>query len=101
MHGGRGIELRRRARVAIALPPDRPRTEADAVQIRLLRAAGPSTRLAVALSLSAAVRDLAVRAIRERHPDWPEQEVLLQFAEIHYGPELARKIRDYLESQQT
>lgn len=39
---------------------------------------------------------LSRRAIRTRHPDWSEQEVLLEFVAVHYGRELAERVRNHL-----
>jgi hypothetical protein len=49
--------------------------EAEAVQIELLRRAGPARRAQMALELSAQVIGLARRAIRRSHPKAPESEV--------------------------
>ena len=70
---------------------------ADRVQVELLRAAGSTRRAALACSLSSSVIGLARQAIRQRHPSYDEQEVLLEFAALHYGPELAQHVRRYLE----
>jgi hypothetical protein len=68
------------------------------VQIELLRAAGTEGRAARAFALSELVISLARAAIRERHPELPESEILLRFAQIHYGHELAQAVRRRLES---
>jgi hypothetical protein len=70
---------------------------ADRKQLELLRAAGPARRLARARSLSGTVVGLARQAIRARHPDLTEREVLLRFVEAHYGPALARCVREHLQ----
>jgi hypothetical protein len=69
---------------------------ARAVQIELFRRAGPARRFALARSLSASTMTLARDAIRRRHPDWDEREVLLEFARVHYGVELGERVRAYL-----
>lgn len=66
------------------------------VQLGLLRAATPARRLALARSLSTTTIMLAREAIRRRHPQWSEREILLEFARVHYGDELALRVRDYL-----
>lgn len=71
--------------------------EAEEVQIRLLREAGVTRRLALAMSLSQTAIELSRSAIRERHPDWPDREVQLEFVRLCYGEELAREVRAYLE----
>jgi hypothetical protein len=69
--------------------------DAERVQIELLRAATPSRRLALVRSLSATVVDLSRRAIRRAHPDLSEREVLLRWVALHYGEELAERVRAY------
>ncbi|MEK6608540.1 MAG: hypothetical protein AABZ30_12845 [Myxococcota bacterium] len=71
-------------------------TGADRVQVALLRAAGMGRRAALAVSLSSSVIALARAAIRKRHPEYAEREVLLAFVEVHYGRSLAERLRRYL-----
>jgi hypothetical protein len=66
-------------------------------QVELLRAAGPTVRAGRALALSASVIDLSRNAIRRRHPHWSETEVRLAFAALHYGGEVAARVRAELE----
>jgi len=70
--------------------------EAERVQIELLRAASPARRLALALSLSQTCSDLARAALRRAHPDDSEQEIRLRYAELHYGQDLAQRVRRHL-----
>ena len=70
---------------------------ADQIQIELLRRAGPGKRLALARSLTTTVVSLARQAIRRRHPTAHEDEVLLEFVSVHYGPDLAARVRRYIE----
>jgi hypothetical protein len=81
----------------MALPVSPKDDRADRKQIELLRAAGPAHRAQLALSLSAQVIAMARRAISDAHPDLSPREVDLRFVEIHYGPELAAKLRRFLE----
>jgi hypothetical protein len=76
--------------MARPVPEDRA---ARAVQLDLLRNATPERRFSLARSLSASTIALARAAIRQRHPDWTEQDVLLEFARVHYGEELTDQIR--------
>ena len=62
------------------------------MQIRLLREAGVQRRFALAMSLSQTAIELSRRAIRERHPDWSEREVKLEFVRLCYGKDLAREV---------
>lgn len=71
---------------------------AEAVQIDLLRRAGPARRAAMALALSARVIALARRALRRSHPEETEVESRLRFVELHYGRELAAGVRRRLAS---
>lgn len=70
---------------------------AEALQIDLLRAAGPGRRLSLALSLTETVFELARSAIRRSMPEASEEEVRLRFVEVHYGADLARDVRAYIE----
>lgn len=69
---------------------------AESVQLALLREAAVARRLATAFSLSRTVIGLARAAIRRRCPDLDERQVLLRFVELHYGAELAEKLRNDL-----
>jgi hypothetical protein len=76
--------------MARPVPEDR---SARTVQLELLREAGPSRRFALARSLSSTTIELARDAIRRRHPEWNEGEVLLEFVRVHYGSGLADLVR--------
>jgi len=65
-------------------------------QIELLQLATTAQRFARVRSLSQSAVQLARRAIRRSMPDASEQEVMLAFVSIHYGAELADRLRDYL-----
>ncbi len=71
---------------------------AEAVQLELLRKAGPQRRAAMALQLSDTVIALAKRAIREAHPHETDEELAVRFVAIHYGDELAEGLRRHFES---
>jgi hypothetical protein len=66
---------------------------ANRVQIGLLRAATPARRFALMRSLSATVLHLSRRAIAEADPSLSGREVLLRWAEVHYGRDLAGRVR--------
>ena len=68
-------------------------TRADWVQVELIRRQSVGQRVARMRSLSAEVIEMSRRAIRKLHPDWSEREVLLEWAAVHYGRELADKLR--------
>jgi hypothetical protein len=68
-----------------------------AVQIDLLRRAGPERRAALAGRLSDSVIYLSRRALSERSPAGIDAlELKLRWAELHYGADLAERIRAYL-----
>lgn len=74
--------------------------EAERVQIELLRRASTAQRVARCRSLSTMTMELARRAIRRQHPDWDDREVQLHFVALHYGEDLASRVRSYLESRE-
>jgi hypothetical protein len=61
----------------------------------LLRQRTPAQRLAIAMSLTRAVRELAVAGIRSAHPNASPREVQAELAARMYGPELARRLFGY------
>lgn len=75
---------RANARVSNMTPRDTSR-QAEAAQIERLRQAGPEARLAMAADMSDAVRELALAAIRRRHPDFDAQRVGQLLAEHLHG----------------
>lgn len=68
------------------------------IQNGLLRNAGVARRAKVARSLSVTVIELSRRALRERMPAATEQEVLLRWVALEYGPDLARRVAAYTEA---
>lgn len=83
----------------MALPPASVDPVADRVQVRLLREAGAARRASLGLSLSRSTIALARQAIRHRHPEFTEREVLLEFVRVHYGATLAAGVRSRLENR--
>ena len=79
----------------MAQPLAEDRTE-RAVQVDLFRRAGTARRFALARSLSRSTIELARSAIRRRHPEWSDHEVLLEFVRVHYGADLAGCVRAYV-----
>ena len=67
-----------------------------AMQVRLLREAGPNRRLALACSMTQSAREMSREGIRRRHPDLSELEVKLKLGELCYGRELIAHVRAYL-----
>ena len=70
---------------------------AEEVQLQLLRAASPARRFAIMQSLTASVVRMARKGIREANPKLNEQEQRLLFVEVHYGRELAERLRTFLD----
>lgn len=68
-------------------------TEALAVQLAGLRKMSSSERIRQTFTMSRRLRDMALNAIRRRHPGWAESEVRLKFIELTYGKALADEIR--------
>lgn len=77
--------------------PSQPLGNADRVQVELLRRAGGGRRLALARSLSGSMIELSRAAIRAASPGIGEEEVGLRFVALHYGADLASRVREYLE----
>jgi hypothetical protein len=72
---------------------------AAAVQIRLLREAGPTKRLGLALALSDSVVRRSRAALAERMPGASKREVALRWVELWYGAELASRVRAFLAAR--
>lgn len=62
-------------------------------QMELLRKAPVSQRLELAMALSEAAAEQARRSLRRIHPEIGDRELRLKLAELHYGRELADRIR--------
>jgi hypothetical protein len=71
------------------------------VQLRLLREASPARRFALTCSLSSTVLRLARQGLRKRHPELTDEELGLLFVEVHYGKDLAERVRHYLEKRRS
>ena len=69
------------------------RPAAERVQLELLRRAGAKGRAALVVSLTSQVIRASRRAVARRHPELSEQGVLLRWAELHYGAEIAARLR--------
>lgn len=66
--------------------------KAQARYEELLRAQTPAQRLAIAMSLTRAVRTLALAGIRAAHPDASAREVDARLAARMYGPAVAMRL---------
>jgi len=65
-------------------------------QAVLLRQAGPTRRAALGLAMTTQALAVSRRALKQRHPELSEQDVLLLWVEIHYGTVLADRVRQHL-----
>ena len=79
------------------LQPSDSSAAATAAQAALLREASVAERLERVHSLTRTTLELSRRAIRRRLGDVTELEVLLAWAELHYGQELANAVRRYID----
>jgi len=73
--------------------------EAERVQLALLRAASPSRRLRLALSLSRTAISLARDGLARGLPGASPEEVGLRFVALNYGPDLAEAVRAVLPAR--
>ena len=73
--------------------------EAEKVQIELLRQATNAQRIRLALSMTDLAIGLAKRAIARANPGLSRRELDLIYLEVHYGRELADRVRDYLKDR--
>jgi hypothetical protein len=64
--------------------------------IEMLRAAGPSRRVAMACALTDQVIRLSKSAIKRANPEISEREIDLLFIELHYGRDLAQQVQSKL-----
>ncbi|MDH4240265.1 MAG: hypothetical protein OEW48_11950 [Phycisphaerae bacterium] len=75
-------------------------SEAEKVQIELIRESSVSRRISKVRSLSQTTMYLSRRAIQRTKPFLSKQEVDLAFVANHYGENLAEGLRMYLEHEQ-
>jgi hypothetical protein len=65
----------------------------DWVEIERLRSLGPEGRSQEAMRLSKEAIRASREALAREHPELDRQELLLLWAEIHYGKELIDRVR--------
>jgi hypothetical protein len=65
--------------------------EAAAVQLEVFRRMSDDRRLQLALQMSNTLRRLAADGVRERHPDYSEDQVRLAVIRLTAGEELFRQ----------
>ncbi len=65
--------------------------EAEAILIGLLRQAPPWRKIEMVGELNAAIRELALSGLHERHPQADSSEIQRRLADLLLGAELAEK----------
>ena len=75
--------------------------QAQKVLIELFRKATVAQRADRAFSMSATVKELSMRAIARANPNDSEQEIKLKWAELHYGKDLADRVREYIRARES
>jgi hypothetical protein len=68
-------------------------------QVELLRRATTAQRFQLARSLTMTAIELSRRAIRRARPGASERELQLEFVLLHYGADLAERLKRYLEER--
>jgi hypothetical protein len=62
------------------------------VQIAVLRRMDPSRRLELACQLSDYARELSASGVRQRHPDYSDEQVRLAVIRLSLGEKLFREV---------
>jgi hypothetical protein len=73
--------------------------ETERVHLELLRAASPSRRLRLALSLSRAAMGLSRGGLARAAPLASPEDIGLRFVELNYGADLAEQVRAHLAAR--
>ncbi len=73
--------------------------EVEKVQIELLRKLSVAERFLKVRALTARTVGLSKRAIARANPGLCVEEVKLKFIELHYGRDLAERVREYLRNR--
>lgn len=63
----------------------------SAIQAQLNRDIGPVGRGEIMAEMSDMLRDLAIAGVRDRHPDYDEDQVLEEVIAIFYGRDRKRR----------
>lgn len=81
--------------VGMAENPYKTDTSQEALEVQLAcwRRMSPGERIEKTCAMSRRVRNMAMDAIRRRHPELADAEVRLMFIELTYGKALADDIR--------
>ena len=71
--------------------------QSEKVLISILKKESASKKLSQVFSLSRMAIQLSKRAIRRANPSLNSNEINLLFIELHYGKDLANKVKQYLD----
>jgi hypothetical protein len=67
------------------------------VQIDIYRRMSPNRRLELALQMSDSLRSVVAAGVRNRHPDYSEEQVRLAVARLWLGDELFHQVHPGVE----
>lgn len=68
-------------------------------QLELIRGLSIEQKLELTSAFSWDLIQASRKLIADEHPEWSELEVNLHWADIHYGSDLAGRVRRYLEDR--
>lgn len=71
------------------------------MQLECLRRMSPQQRVQMVFDMSRRLRDMAMDAIRRRHPEFDEEQVRLKFIELTYGKQLADEVRAWCSERKS
>jgi hypothetical protein len=71
--------------------------EMEKVMFDLLRHKTPAERFQMTSDLTESAFSLWSGGVKQRHPQWSEQEINIYWVEVHYGAEWADRIRGDLK----
>jgi hypothetical protein len=77
--------------LGVEMVPADTTVEAARVQYEIFRRMPAERRLELALQMSDALREIAAAGVRQRHPDYSEEQVRLAVIRLTLGDDLFRK----------
>jgi len=72
---------------------------AERVWLSLIRQASTAQRFALVREGTSRAIQLSRRALQRQMPDATDEQILIEFVRLHHGPELADRLRAYLEQR--
>jgi hypothetical protein len=82
----------------ITLSPD-THPEIEERLITMLRGLGVAKKFNMVRSLTSTAIHFSRRAIRRANPSLDERELKLKFVSLHYGDDLANRLRKYMDAR--